>query len=527
MGYLRRHGKLTFFTGHPGICDNSTNTTPSLHSRCMTDFGVDAHGAPTVTERQLTIVDNNNANIPPQSTWYEISPLQMLDAGVIYAVPLRNTNGTAFGTASSVLFSANIDSFLISNFGNNTNNGDRVIFITNDKFSILGASVPNIDYKINEYGVAVSVNVQDCTNSIIRRAGLIVGNLPDSFHNFETLVVTHDLLIQQPVIERTGLSWHVISARLGTPAHDHPATDSISFTAVAVICVFLFLSLCVIGSIILRNHIRMRLWKYAQPYWLLLILFANVVCLLFACTLMVTPSHSNCVLQLWARTVALTLVSAGTLTKIHVMARAAVTHDFSLSPSVKRRIAVVWTLAGAQLLLTAVQTRYSNVDTSFADSNGSLVERMMCVNVNRRLGIAIDGIIVVLCWVSMLRGWKQRNVSKLCEESRGLFIAAVEGVVLCVAIIAIDRTTSTHTASLGLAWLKVGLVLWYVVTMSLFVFAPRLYRHFEIGDLTVTEMRMMLLTKTKAPPNRSASSASEVFETPNEKKFHILFPRGL
>eukprot|EP00301_Raphidiophrys_heterophryoidea_P002795 c11293_g2_i3.p1 GENE.c11293_g2_i3~~c11293_g2_i3.p1 ORF type:complete len:544 (-),score=115.79 c11293_g2_i3:639-2270(-) len=406
IGYVFHNDELLYLQGQTGTCVPTQHLEVGAEEEaeisCLSYYAVGPLGAPTVLLRnQTSLVDVDTTTTP---TWVKISSLlHMLDAGVMFTTPLllmQHDQLVKVGLISTIVFASQIDKFLSSNFEDDENDdgshatssisaSNRVVFITNDQQEILGASVAGVSSSaVNTTNglITVSGNLSTCTNDIIRRAGEIVGNLPDTFHNKHTLVISRDLLIQQPAIFRPGLQWHVISARLGHPVHDYPTTGSVSFLITVAIASALLLIILMIAQTILQFR-QMRLWRYAHPTWLLMIQFANILCLVFAVVSMITPSASQCELLAWARSCALTMVGVSTLVKVELMAHTAATHDVNLSSSsaasrvALTRLKCLGGLVSVQLILLVIQQANNlndHVSSTFAISDGTLVLRKIC-----------------------------------------------------------------------------------------------------------------------------------------------------
>jgi hypothetical protein len=111
------------------------------------------------------------------ATYSKLTPLDGVDSAISYAVPLANTSST-FGVLAVVMFSRNIDNYLSTNFANATDG--RVVFIMDHDGDLVGTSVRGLAYETAEFGMTKSVNVRNCSNQIIRKAGVFALSMQDT-----------------------------------------------------------------------------------------------------------------------------------------------------------------------------------------------------------------------------------------------------------------------------------------------------------------------------------------------------------
>jgi len=494
--------------------------------------------------QSTTIVLGAEVRAPVEGTWTATNPLQGLDSGLMFTVKLTNKTNDAIGVFSALLFASNIEAFLVHTFGANGEDGtsgssdDRVVFITNDDDELVAASIPNLATVQNENGVAVAILVKNCTNKLVRDAGVVVGLVPDSYHNDQTLVIARGLYIQQPAVFRTGLEFHVVSARVANPMIDYPTELSISLKVFVGISAAISSGIFALGFAIVQYRHKVRLWRYAQPSWLLTILASNILGLLYACVLMTTPTNSKCEALLWLRTFALTSITASLVAKINVMTIAAVTHDTFLTKPARRMVGGLVAVLVVQAILVALQNHVTHsgdlVKTAYGELSSNLAQRKSCRFHNPAIEAVSHVLVMLLSVYGVYRAWVARNVAPMCDESRGLLVATAEAFVLSMAVILIRWTTKPQSSTQSLLWLEGGLVLWYVFSMLLFVFLPRLHRQFTVGDMTVTEMREMIKMKNvqqlqhrhKQPPprpprfcvNSTMSANNHLLGTPCERR---------
>eukprot|EP00301_Raphidiophrys_heterophryoidea_P006771 c12704_g1_i2.p1 GENE.c12704_g1_i2~~c12704_g1_i2.p1 ORF type:complete len:662 (+),score=173.49 c12704_g1_i2:45-1988(+) len=515
LGYINV-GIIVFFEGTVGPGCNSSASFGDASFLCIRNYLFDDFGDPSVLLRQTEIPANGVGqrflNVLEFTThWATIADLDQNDAGIIYGSVLKNISSPtqdAFAVGSAIMYSRAIDEFLYGYFGVNgtdsTQIGDNsVVFIINDMDDLVGASIPGVSYHINpQTGLRRSIKVTNCSVETIRKAGSFVVQLPSNENGSLALYVYEDLFIQQMTVARDGLSWRVVSVSKASFKNDFIQTgsnDSNTFIVVATIVAAS--TVFVIMWIVQFRHLR--LWQHAQPASLFGMLIANLMCAAFIAVLGLSPSQSECIARSWIGLLAVEFACATSLIKAVTMYHASKSYNGKLTLQLKAFLSGIVVLVFVQIVLLAIQTRIDsdNVESKYVVSGGDMLLRKTCVHNMEGLQCALLAGVAAINAGLLVMAWIARNSGNLCDESKALLLVAIETSVLSAGYIVVELVEVVTKTRVETILEMIGMA-WYVVTMQLIVFGPRVYRQYSRGDLTVTELREMIRATSCSQPKQ-------------------------
>eukprot|EP00301_Raphidiophrys_heterophryoidea_P025063 c8318_g1_i2.p1 GENE.c8318_g1_i2~~c8318_g1_i2.p1 ORF type:complete len:657 (+),score=169.45 c8318_g1_i2:130-2100(+) len=443
--------------------------------------------------------------------WSVTQTTDPINTGISYSTYLTNSSNIPIAFASTFLFYFEVDKYLISNFGNQTD--ELTVIVVNNQSMIVGTSIPGVAMRL-ESSFFRAINLSDCENAVVKKAGMYVVGLPDSLIDDNYLFVHDNMYIQFAVLSLAAAHWHVIVVLPSSALNDFVKTSSSSFVAtICIVCLDFALIVFFVGWVI-RNR-KLRLWRYSHPAWLLVMLFSNFVALGFAITLVISPSDSQCLAKRWFGVLSLGISLAA------VLGKSVVTEHSATSPSTHfaRKEILALTCTGATVLLLVLllivqsASDYPRTIAYYTTVSNELVLRQQCSFAHNGIRNTLCAILCLLAFATFVFAWTSRHASDSCEESRALVVIAGELLLGVIGYIFIELFQhSAPTASMAL--LEVVAVLWLVVTTQIVIFVPRLYRQISVGDLTVMELREMAKKqendKSQQLPKKRSKSAQDM-----------------
>eukprot|EP00301_Raphidiophrys_heterophryoidea_P015430 c2405_g1_i1.p1 GENE.c2405_g1_i1~~c2405_g1_i1.p1 ORF type:complete len:733 (+),score=197.26 c2405_g1_i1:73-2199(+) len=500
----------------------------------------------TINYVNNTIINNSDNNNNIVGFWSDTTPLDLTDAGTVFSVALTNKLGQVIGIASATIPFSLLEHYLVNHFKFSQNStwerSDGIVFVANRDWDMVGASVPDVTMiqsldVVNNVTMMVPVKANASLNEHIRRAAKFAISLTEADPALarkltkDSVMYIHDsLFIQLTIIERAGLFWNVVVVR---PANPRVETLQSKYTTTFVI-IMLIATAGLLTTLFLMHWIyanrNMKLWEYAYPKFLALMLISHVLCYLFLITLAMTSKVQHCHSQLWFGTIGFTLAGAAVLCRILVLDPSII--FLELPRHVKTQLKTTLCVVLLQVAIVVLETTLpGSVRMQYfykKDNNNTVVIQERCVYRISvyLLSVAIPLIISLVCVLKLFfqQGTILNHKSKGTgyNEKSGLKFASVQALILYVVLgvvnvldILLDMETRRIVLTIAVAW--------YIVAVQSTLIVPRIYRQMTAGDLTIRELRE-LISSNNNKSNTNNSSGLNISVEQRQQQQWLAFP---
>eukprot|EP00301_Raphidiophrys_heterophryoidea_P005190 c12209_g1_i1.p1 GENE.c12209_g1_i1~~c12209_g1_i1.p1 ORF type:complete len:675 (+),score=146.94 c12209_g1_i1:219-2243(+) len=493
-----------------GACNISSK---EIATDCLSLFRLNTHGRPTTQIGEVAsrtrFTPAYNQTLERRSVYVvsdsplalELTPAQPC---ITQTIRIKDSFGNVLGIASASSLLSDFATTLALKF----NTTEYVVYARDDdtaKAVVSSINVTSLNVLAADYS---HPQIQETNSNILElESGYVesqfnLSKAASMFASQQYIVHTAPfVLVSDLSTSDDGLpdmQWVVVVVQpANTQRKQHASSILIGISVTAFIC---FCS-SVFLLVWLINFRNMELWRAASLHSSTLILFSNMLCALCSVLLAAEPSNRRCVARQWFTGTSVILAYTGFFTKIletSVMSerrRISTKSDntcccFTLTP---RRIGqMVIVVSVLEVLLISFQTVQNPQRETwiYAFESSHLVIEATCQSDTVALNV-----IRILFFSALLIGGivalRMLQYSHIFRDIRAMITVFIN-MGLLITVIAMIRIFSLITGN-ALQLIGAVLMLWFVISIQLVLFVPRVHRHLTIGDYTIAELREQLV----------------------------------
>eukprot|EP00301_Raphidiophrys_heterophryoidea_P005394 c12269_g1_i2.p1 GENE.c12269_g1_i2~~c12269_g1_i2.p1 ORF type:complete len:384 (+),score=80.80 c12269_g1_i2:376-1527(+) len=341
-------------------------------------------------------------------------------------------------------------------------------------------------------GYPTQILARNSSNNLIRSSAQFLQTVTAGS---EGGLLLHDhMYIQQSIYvdSHAGLEWTVVLMYPSFREQDNFEYNSSAFYALGTVSIILSLiTLSLMAWVIYYR--TMQIWKASQIGLTLLILCANLMCVVSTFVLAGPLSLGMCILRQWWITIAATITCVAYVTKIFRVYWAFL-HAKNLQIkyiTTHQAATAMFALVGIQITFLVIWTGIDPMSprTSFVRTTNQLLEISTCAS-HHAWGFAlVASLIGALGVFGGVLAYKCRNMSELFAEGKALMIIYYHGAIIVILIAAFTYVGGTSNAE-SYILISVGMC-WFTITSQGMFFLPRVLRQVGKGDLTLTEIKQI------------------------------------